>query len=55
MWKDIFSSQQQNIVAINDLISKYVNNKSRMNKSASFKRCALEVKDYLDAALGIEE
>ena len=53
VWKETLSSQRQNLVAVNDLISKYIQNKSRMNKSIEFKMYALEVKDYLDEKLGI--
>ena len=39
------------LVAINDLLSKYVHNKQAMNKSRDFKKCALEVKQQLSELL----
>lgn len=36
------------IVAVNDLLAKYVHNKQAMNKSKKFKEAALELKQYLD-------
>lgn len=54
LWKEVLEGHRQNIVAINDLVSKYIHNKSRMNKSQEFKKCALEVKDYLDGKLGLK-
>ena len=35
------------LIAINDLLSKYIHNKQAMNKSREFKKCALEVKQQL--------
>lgn len=54
VWKDKLSNRKQNLVALNDLVSKYVHNKSRANKSLELKRYAQEVKDFLDKRLGIE-
>lgn len=36
------------LIAINDLLGKYVRNRVAMNKSADFKRCAREVKHFVD-------
>lgn len=54
VWKERLDSKKPNLIALNDLLSKYIHNKSRMNKSKEFKRCALEVKDYLDEKLGLK-
>lgn len=54
IWKEKLIERKQNLVAVNDLVSKYIHNKSRMNRSIEFKRYALEVKDYLDKKIGIE-
>lgn len=45
------SKRKLPLVAINDLLSKYIHNKQAMNKSREFKRCALEVKQQLEELL----
>jgi len=35
------------LIAINDLLSKYIHNKQEMNRSKGFKKCALEIKQQL--------
>lgn len=54
VWKEKLAERRQNLVALNELVSKYIHNKSRMNKSVKFKKYAHEVKDYLDEKIGIE-
>ena len=54
VWKEKLTERRQNLVALNELMSKYIHNKSRMNKSVKFKKYAHEVKDYLDKKIGIE-
>ena len=54
LWKEKLSNKRPNFVAINDLIARYVHNKTKMNRSAHFKQCALEVKNYLDAKLNLK-
>lgn len=51
VWKSKLEARRQNIVAINDLIAKYIHNKNRMNKSNEFKKYAHEIKDFLDAEI----
>lgn len=53
VWKDKLSNRRQNLIALNDLVSKYVHNKSRANKSLELKRYAQEVKDFLNKRLGM--
>lgn len=53
VWKEMFINQRENFIALNDLISKYVRNKNRINRSLEFKRYALEVKEYLNSKLNI--
>ena len=55
VWKEHLQGMKSNLVAVNDLVSKYVHNKSRMNKSKEFRQCALEVKDFLNERLGMKE
>lgn len=45
------SKRKLPLVAINDLLSKYIHNKQAMNKSREFKQCALEVKQQLEELL----
>lgn len=54
IYKEKLSNRKQCLVALNDLVSKYVPNKIEMNRSIKFKRYAKEVKDYLDKKLGVE-
>lgn len=53
IWKEHFKDARQNLIAINDLVSKYTHNKSCLNKSKEFKTYALEVKSYLDEKLSL--
>ena len=55
VWKEKLASRKPCLVAVNDLISKYIHNKSRMNKSTKFKQYAHEVKDYVDEKLRLKE
>ena len=55
IWKEKLASRKPCLVAVNDLISKYIHNKSMMNKSAKFKHYAHEVKDFIDDKLGLKE
>lgn len=41
------------LVDVNELVSKYVHRKNEMNKSQAFKKCALEVKEYLAKKIGV--
>ena len=53
VWKEHMQEQTQHLVAINELISKYVPKKTYMNKSKELKACAKEVKDYLKEKIGV--
>ena len=55
IWKEKLASRKPCLVAVNDLISKYIHNKSMMNKSAKFKQYAHEVKDFIDDKLELKE
>ena len=48
VWKTSMQNVKPCLVAVNDLVSKYIANKTAMNKSKDFKAIALEVKSYLD-------
>lgn len=52
VWKEHMQEQTQHLVAINELISKYVPKKTCMNKSKELKAYAKEVKDYLREKIG---
>ena len=52
-WKEKMQSQMQHLVAVNELIAKYVQKKSCMNKSKELKLCAKEVRDYLREKIGV--
>lgn len=54
VWKDYLTNQQCHLVAINDLISKYVQNKHEMNKSQKFREYACEIKEYLENKLQVK-
>ena len=51
VWKDEFKDKRQCITAVNDLIDKYVNNKTAMNKSRKFKNIVEEVRQYCDGCI----
>lgn len=53
IYKDKLIGHKPCLVALNDLVSKYIPNKVAMNRSYEFKKCAHEVKDYLDRKLGV--
>lgn len=53
IWKEKMPNAHECLVAINELISKNIKNKSKMNKSSLFKKYALEAKCYLDEVLSI--
>ena len=53
IWKEKMQKQMQHLVAVNELISKYVQKKNCMNKSKELKECAREVKMYLKEKIGI--
>ena len=46
--RDRLSEKKLPLVAINDLVSKYIHNKQLINKSKDFKQCALEVKQQVE-------
>lgn len=54
LWKDRMQGNRRCMVALNDMLSKYIHGKSKMNSSAKFKRYAHEVKYYLDKKLGLD-
>lgn len=41
------------LIDVNELVSKYIHRKNEMNRSQEFKKCALEVKEYLAKKIGI--
>ena len=51
IYADKFKDKRSPIVAINDLICKYVHNKVALNKSAEFKKAVAEVKQFIDEKL----
>ena len=51
VWKDEFEDKRQCIVAVNDLIDKYINNKTAMNKSRKFKNIVAEIRQYCDGCI----
>jgi hypothetical protein len=53
VWKNTLNSPCNNIVALNDLISKYVNNKRMLNSNMQFKIYVNEIKQYLQEKIGI--
>ena len=53
LWKEKMMKQMQHLVALNELIAKYVQKKTCMNNSLKLKEYAREVKDYLDEKLGL--
>lgn len=52
VWKEKMHSQMQHLVAVNELIAKYVQKKTSMNNSFELKKYAKEVKDYLRDKIG---
>lgn len=52
MWKEKMLEQKQHLVAVNELISRYVQKKNVMNKSSELREYAREVKDYLREKIG---
>ena len=46
--KEKFYNQKTCLVAVNDLIDRYIHNKLEMNKSAEFRQIVQEVKQFLD-------
>ncbi len=53
MYKEKLHGHKQCMVALNDLVSKYIPGKAAVNSSSEFKACAHEVKGYLDSKLGM--
>ena len=53
VWKEKMVSQTQHLIAVNELISKYIAKKTCMNRSQELKTYAKEVKDYLQEKIGI--
>ena len=54
IWKDkLMSTYKSNMIALNDVIHKYVHNKNELNKSRQLKEYANEVKCYLKEKLGV--
>ena len=51
VWKEKMQSQMQHLVAVNELIGRYVQKKSQMNRSYELKRYAKEVKMYMHEKL----
>ncbi len=43
------------VVAVNDLLSRYIHNKQTVNKSSEFRKCALEVKQQLAEILDVSK
>ena len=52
VWKEKMHTQMQHLVAVNELIAKYIQKKTLMNNSLSLKKYAREVKDYLREKIG---
>lgn len=52
VWKEQMQGQMQHLVAVNELIAKYVQKKTQMNKSDELKQYAKEVKGFLREKLG---
>jgi predicted RNase H-like HicB family nuclease len=48
VWKDEFEDKRTCLVAVNDLICRYVNNKTAMNKSRELKKIVVEIRQYCD-------
>ena len=53
IYKEKLSNKKQCLIALNELISKYIPNKIAMNHSYEFKTYAIEVKNYLDKKIGM--
>ena len=53
VWKEKMSRQKQHLVAVNELIAKYVQKKNEMNKSIELKEYAREIRDYLREKIGV--
>lgn len=53
VWKEKMFSQKQHLIAVNELISKYISKKTYMNRSQEMKTYAKEVKDYLREKIGV--
>lgn len=53
IWKNKLNMPCEHITAINDLVSRYSNNKRLLNSNKQFKLYANELKDYLNGKLGI--
>ncbi len=48
VWKDKMQSVKQPLVAVNDLIDRYIHNKADLNKLPQFKIAVQEVKQFID-------
>ena len=53
VWKEKMAGQMQHLIAVNELIAKYVTRKTDMNKSKELKMYAQEVRDYLREKIGV--
>lgn len=53
VWKEKMSGQKQHLVAVNELIARYVQKKNEMNKSIELKEYAREIRDYLREKIGV--
>ena len=53
IWKNRLNTPCEHIVAINDLISRYSNNKRMLNSNKTFKQYAYEIRDHLKTILGL--
>lgn len=52
IWKNKLNAPCEHIIAVNDLISRYANNKRQLNSNKTFKQYAHEIKEYLNTVLG---
>lgn len=53
VWKEKMLEQKQHLVAVNELVSKYISKKTCMNRSRELKEYAREVRDYLKEKIGV--
>lgn len=51
VWKDEFEDRRHVLVAVNDLIDRYVRDKAAANRSREFKMIVAEVKEYCDGCI----
>lgn len=53
IWKNKLNAPCNHIIALNDLISKYSNNKRLLNSDRTFKTYVKEIQQYLNSKLGL--